>query len=160
MSGEDPSTVTSPGVARAATYPVADGHQSRINVGVTDDRGPAIGRINGDLWLRDLHLHVCLFYLSVYLSVCFPVVADAPGRRAVPPAVGAERLDRGAEADRRRLAVLRLLAQLPARTGRRGVVLAQLHTVIGQLRQTEPSVVRFRKLYGETNQCRINRHCY
>ena len=41
---------TSPGGgSRAATYPVADSHQARVNDGRTEERGPVIQRINRDL---------------------------------------------------------------------------------------------------------------
>ena len=37
------------GGSRAATYPVADSHQARVNDGRTEERGPVIQRINRDL---------------------------------------------------------------------------------------------------------------
>ena len=37
------------GGSRAATYPVADSHQARVNDGRTEERGTVIQRINRDL---------------------------------------------------------------------------------------------------------------
>ena len=38
------------GGSRAATYPVADSHQARVNGGRTEERGPVIQRINRDFF--------------------------------------------------------------------------------------------------------------
>ena len=54
MPGEAPKPLaaTSPGGggggSRAATYPVADSHQARVNDGRTEERGTVIQRINRD----------------------------------------------------------------------------------------------------------------
>ena len=40
------------GGSRAATYPVADSHQTRVNDGRTEERGTVIQRINRDLTKR------------------------------------------------------------------------------------------------------------
>ena len=56
------------GGSRTATDPVADSHQARVNEGRTEERGPEIQRINGDLHSAIKRSRVQIFDLATTLT--------------------------------------------------------------------------------------------